>query len=184
MSDYTVICIWSINYIIFIHAQDGWGLNRKMETRKANVGTPEVVHLSLKLIWVDDKLQYLLLNRKLFTEQHTNWASGHVVVFFNKLQIVTYSFIQQGFLRGQVLTHFTGRLLIIIKRALSTPDTCFSRALINPRRKPCILLPLLCSPHSLSPSLLPLSFVAVLHLKCFWGKSEKKKDVWSKNLFG
>ena len=146
------ICIWSINYIIFIHAWNGWGLNRKMEMRKSNLGTPEVVHLSLKLIWVDDKLLYLSCNRQLFMEQHRHYP----------MRIFTRTYINTFYWYAT----YSHKKNIIRTRYSFQQSTC---------RKPCILLPLLCSPHSPSPSLLLLSFVAVLHLKCFWGKSEKKK---------
>ena len=69
-----LLTIWII--CICICTRSGWGLIQKWVGLSWNVcGFNRFVILSMQLIWVDQKLLYLLLIRKLFTGQHQHWAS-------------------------------------------------------------------------------------------------------------
>ncbi len=69
-----LLTIWMI--CICICTRTGRGLTRKWVGLFWNGrGFNRYVILSMQLIWVDQKLLYLLLIRKLFTWQHQHWAS-------------------------------------------------------------------------------------------------------------
>ncbi len=74
-----LLTIWII--CIRICTRTGRGLTRKWAGFNLEVGRVVLkwaglyVILSMQLIWVDQKLLYLLLIRKLFTWQHQHWAS-------------------------------------------------------------------------------------------------------------